>query len=135
MNAERLNELLRSLPREEASDSFTQNVMGRTRSVRAFADPQVRMVLVWATVVVILVSGAVGHLVSNHRDQARLESIRAEQRQIENELQELKRLSEGYSSVVHVDGNNGVEYVVDLNEFSRNQQSNRQTSRVSSQIQ
>jgi len=135
MNAERLNELLRSLPRQEASEGFTQDVMRRTRSVRAATTSHARMVLAWAAVVVILISGAVGHLVAKHRDQARIESIRAERQQLEQELQELKRISEGYSSVVHVDGNNGFEYVVDLNEFSRNPPSNRQTSRVSSQIQ
>lgn len=135
MNPERLNELLRSLPREEASERFTQDVMRRTRSVRSSSGAPARMVLAWAATVVIVISGAVGHRVTKHRDQARLESIRAEQQQLERDLDELKRISEGYSSVVRVDGNDGVEYVVDLNEFHSEQPSNRGKSRVSSQIQ
>ena len=135
MNPERLKELLHSLPREEASERFTQEIMRRTRSVRSVSGSSGRMFLVWAATVIIFISGVAGQQIMKHRDQARLESLRAEQRQLEQELTELKRLSEDYSSVLRVDGNDGVQYVVDLDQFSREQLSNEQTSRVSAQIQ
>jgi len=135
MNPERLNELLRSLPREEASERFTPDVMRRTRSVRASSGSPARMVLAWAAAVVILITGAAGHWVTRQRDQVRLESIRAEQQQLERELDELKRISEEYSPVLRVNGNDGVDYVVDLNQFNTELPENRQISRVSSQIQ
>jgi len=135
MNPERLNELLRSLPREEASERFTQDVMRKTRSVRSGSGASGRMFLVWAATVLILISGVVGHQITKHRDQARLESLRAEQLQLEQELTELKRLSNEYSSVLRVDGNDGVQYVVDLDQFRSEQLSDGRTSQVSAQVQ
>ena len=133
MNLERLNELLRSLPREEASEHFTQDVMRRTRPVRASSRTPGRMILAWTTTVVILITGATGALVMRQREQDHLESIRAEQQKLKRELEELKRISEGISPVLRIDGSDGVEYVLDLNQF-RAEQQNRRISRVSSQI-
>lgn len=133
MNAERLDELLRSLPREEASEHFTREVMRTTRSVRGSSRTPARMILAWTTAVVILITGATGAFVIRQREQDHLESIRAEQQTLKRELDELKRISRGISPVLRVDGSDGVEYVVDLNQFSAEQQ-NRRISRVSSPI-
>lgn len=135
MNPERLDELLRSLPREEPSEHFTREVMRRTRSVRASSGSPARVTVAWAATVVILIAGAAGHWVTRQRERDHLASIRAEQQKLERELDELRRISDEYSPLLRVSGNDGVDYLVDLNQFNTERPGNRQISRVSSQIQ
>lgn len=113
MNDDRLHDVLATLPRDAASDGFTAATMQRLRDRRA---RRRRMPLVAAaSVVFALTAGALTvRQVSEIREERRLAALRAEQRAIAAELEELKALTDDQQAIVYVGGDENVDVVLDL---------------------
>lgn len=111
MQDEELMELLHAQPRSSASDDFAAGTMrriardaGQHRLNRQFAAV--------AAVVLMVASGAAGH--HAWREHQRIETLRAEHRRLEAELQQLKVDAAEYEPVVYVGGDERADYVVNL---------------------
>jgi hypothetical protein len=112
----RLDEVIRSGPRIQASEDFTVRVMQRvrTRPAERSGRPWRPMVASTALVVVSVLSGVA---YENHRENQKIEALRFEARQIEAELEALKAQATQSSEVV-LGGSENVEYVLDLRDLT-----------------
>ena len=112
MNHEDLSVVFESLPRAEASPGFTARTVARATEVPP-PRAALRVAAAWALSAVVLFSGLFG--VQHHREQVRLEKLRAEQRQIRKELDELRTMSEETRrSRVFVGSAGPYDFVIDL---------------------
>jgi triosephosphate isomerase len=57
-----------------------------------------------------------GQYFQMRRDEARLEALRAEQKKIASELEELKKITSAYEPVLYVGGTDDIDLYVDLRE-------------------
>jgi hypothetical protein len=126
MNDERLHELLKTLPREQASPSFTARVLARCRAESA----PVRRAPLWrpAWSAAVAVALGLGLLVSwqvyearqaEALRAARLASLLEEQRRLEQELGELRRYAREPTAQVYLGGDERTDLVLDLGELAR----------------
>lgn len=123
MDEVRLNQLLRELPRQEASPAFTAAVLRRLAddapSPRSQSRPVRRLALA-AAAAVALAAGLVAGVhewtraAERRQELARLETLETEKRAIEAEIRELRRLARDARPVVYLDSTPTVDLVVDL---------------------
>src|SRR5260370_41338219 len=109
---------LRHLPRAMTSPRFAQDVV---RSLRAEKPSPVRIVwkfATWCAMVMLLVAGIYAGSIHRQKQQQRLETLRAEHRRIQSELQQVKAIADEAPPVVVLE-NGDTRVIVDLN---RNQQ-------------
>lgn len=118
-----LNSTLRDLPRVGARPDFTTQVLAKLQQRQAAAvSPSAWQPLVAAAAVFAMVA-----LVANwQRPGDRLphgtlsiSSIAAEHQQLAKEFDSLRALSQSARPVLHVDGNDQVDFVLGLNEISQ----------------
>jgi hypothetical protein len=117
MEDQRLGDLLRELPREQARPDFTARVLQRLASPQRAPRPNVRLVLAAAALTVAAVSAGV--LIDRQADsrptletaQARrvLQDLRSEHERLQREVRELSQLP-----MVYIGGNEDVDLVLDL---------------------
>ncbi len=116
VSQDELSDLLRSLPREPASRDFTARALAR-RGEPHHSPPRLRSAFAIALALVALLSGAIS--IRRHQEQTRLRQLRAEQRQILKELDELKALSKEREPRVFVGSSGPYDFVVGLKPRSR----------------
>lgn len=113
---DQIDELIRHAPRSGASADFTARVMAR---VRAESTPRAgfawRPALAFAALVVVSILSGIAF--EKQREARRLEAIRIEARQLEAELEALKKQSQK-SSEVYLGGDATREYVLDLRDLT-----------------
>ena len=116
MNDSDVGNALRRLPRTTASHHFKHDVMraldrkaGRISIRPGWLTPAFRFMAV-ASVMLILAAGVYG--TSIHRQRERIKALRAEQQQIESELQRVKVASQAQPVVVLENGDTRV--IVDM---------------------
>lgn len=115
MNEEkRIGDALRDLPRQSASDRFTENVLDRLRQ------PQETHRIQWMRIAASIVGGLVllGAVESVQwwREARDREALRAEHQQIVEELRSIKKVTDAATPVVYVGGNDDVDFVLDLSD-------------------
>lgn len=110
--------LLRSLPRNSASPDFNMALLERLAAEPA---PRRRSPgLMAASVAALLITAlAGGQYFQMRRDEARLESLKAEQQRIALELEELKKITSAYEPVLYVGGTEEIDLYVDLRDTNR----------------
>jgi hypothetical protein len=112
VSEERLRNLLGSLPRERASDGFTERVMQRLDEAGKplFLRPR----LVWATVTLLVAAGLGVHqwqaTVERQRRDARIRSIKTQIEDVQKDIRLLRDLA----PVLYLGGNENVDFVLDL---------------------
>ncbi len=117
-----LTNIVRQLPRVEASPEFTNQVMAKLQQPRAAAE-----ISAWRPLLAAAAVFAVVLLVANwQRPSGRqqlptisISSIAAEHQQLSKEFDSLRALSQSGRPVLRVDGNDQVDFVVGLNEISQ----------------
>jgi len=117
MEDDRLGDLLRELPREQARPDFTARVLERLESPATASRPRVRLLLAAAAVVVSAVSAGVlidrqaasRESIEAAQAQQILQDLRAEHGRLQRELRELSQ-----PPVVYIGGNEDVDLVLDL---------------------
>ncbi len=115
---------LKRLPREEASDGFTANVLRRVRTDQA-RQPAPRLRLAAAAVAVVVVSAAAGAWWAQQSAQAEpatvtvesIEQLRSEYQELNRELESLRRLAEDTQPFVPVSINPQTEILFDLRDI------------------
>jgi len=120
MDENRISHLLRALPREEASPHFTAGVLRRLREPPRRAAPA-RWLVAVATILILAV-GFGAHQgwqwYEQRQTMARIAALRAEQRDLEAELESLEALIAEAHPVVHLGSTRNVDLVVDLSRLS-----------------
>jgi hypothetical protein len=118
MNPEPLDQLFRSLPREKASELFTERVMARVRARTAeAAAPRRRLALAFAALALVITTGLVGAAGwrrAQLAEQTDLAAARAEQQRLEIELQQLKEMTAELQPVFYVGSTPRYDYYIDL---------------------
>ena len=118
MNEEHLRNLLSSLPREEASDDFTDRVLNRLDSVKRPIYFERRLAL--AASLLFIVAGWYGlrqwqSSVEKQQTDARIRSIKSEVHQLQNDIRLLRDLA----PVLYLGGTENVDFVLDMRQFAR----------------
>jgi len=123
MKDERLDELLKSLPREGASDDFTARVLERIEQPRPRFAQQNRWLAAAAVIFIVVLGGiTAGRMIEQKREEERLAAVRAAQAEIARELREVKRLSEQVDPVVYLGSGENVDYLVDFRHLKTSSQ-------------
>ena len=115
---------LKRLPREEASDGFTANVLRRVRTDQA-RQPAPRLRLALAAVAVVVVSAAGGAWWAQQSAPSEpptvttesIEQLRSEYQELNRELESLRRLAEDTQPFVPVSINPQTEILFDLRDI------------------
>lgn len=115
MNDERMDVLLRTLPKERAGEGFTSRVMGRLDDAPARKPAR----LVFAAAVVLMLIAVAGILIYQQAEKAELleeiAMLRAEYQALSLELQQ----ETGIRPVVYLGGDGQRDYVLDMSKFMR----------------
>ena len=113
---DRFDEMLKESPRSGASADFTARVMKR---IRDDENPSARPTWrpVFAIAALIVVSILSGITFERYKEVQRIEAIRIEARQLEAELEMLKKQSEE-ASQVFLGGSEKREFVLDLRDLT-----------------
>lgn len=114
MIPESLDPLFHSLPRERASELFTERVMARVRTHAAPAPRLRRSVLAIASVFLAAIALASVASFRRAERQDAVEAARAEQMRIERELEQIKEMTAGLQPVVYVGSTGDYDYYIDL---------------------
>ena len=122
-----LDELLRSLPREDTSPGFTAGVMARVRDLerpRAFFHLTLeRAVLAAALVFMTLAGGLLVRQkiadVKRHASIARIEAMETERAALEAELLALQRDARDAQGVIYLGSTPEVDMVLDMGRLAR----------------
>lgn len=122
-NDPRIEEALRSLPRETAGAEFTARILQRLNE-----PPRETLPVRWTRVaalaaIVLCVLGLgwrtwLGHHHEQQTAEARFELLLAEKKALEAELRSLRRMTE-VAQPVYLGSNNNVDWVLDLARFHR----------------
>ena len=115
---------LKRLPREEASDGFTADVLRRVRTDQA-RQPAPRLRLAVAAVAVVVVSAAAGAWWAQQSAQAEpatvtaesIEQLRSEYQELNRELESLRRLADDTQPFVPVSIDPRTEILFDLRDI------------------
>lgn len=115
---------LKRLPREEASDGFTADVLRRVRTDQT-RRPAPRLRLALAAVAVVIVSAAAGAWWTRQSAPAEpatvtaesIEQLRSEYQELNRELESLRRLAEDTQPFVPVSINPQTEVLFDLRDI------------------
>lgn len=124
MNDDKLQDLLRDLPRESVSSDFRARVLARLDGAdrRNRARRRAAPVLALAAVVAVAAGIAVFYSLERREErieQARLESLELEYRHIEQDFEELRRVVAAAQPVVGIEGPGERGYLVDLPELAK----------------
>lgn len=113
MRNEHLKQLFDELPRHGASDGFTDSVIRRLDGAeRAHREPRMRRALLGAAATLLIAAGA-AHLTLVQREQARIEALDTQRRQLQAEVAEISDQAE-YEAVIDIGQEDGVRYILDL---------------------
>jgi hypothetical protein len=126
MDDNKLRDLLRELPRETVSADFRARVLVRLDDADRRARARRRLAPVLAFAVALTVAAGVAVVYSIERreeriEQARLESLELEYRDLEQDFQELRRMVAAAQPVVGIEGPGERGYLVDLPELAKAQ--------------
>jgi Tfp pilus assembly protein PilN len=117
MNDTQLSGSIRSLPRRTASPAFTSEVMRRIRSGEQAVLPAWKLVTALAMAACLL---AVLHTsFTTHLQRQRFAELRAEQQQLEAELETVKRIAREAETVVVLENDRGTRVIMDLDSAVR----------------
>jgi sensor domain CHASE-containing protein len=124
MNEEHIRNLLSSLPREEASDDFTDRVLNRLDSVKRPIYLEPRLAL--AVSVLLLVAAWYGlrqwqSSVDEQQTNAQIRSIKTEVQQLQNDIRLLRDLA----PVLYLGGTENVDFVLDVRQLARETEGDR----------
>ena len=121
MNDRDLKSLLSGLTHEKASAGFKTRVIARLDETASSPRHSLGWALAAAVLVAALGSALLWGRVVEQREQevARIQSLRTEYRDLEDELRDLRRLFAATEPVVAVEGSGEYDYVVDLQEIAR----------------
>ena len=114
MNDTQLGSSMRALPRAKASPAFTSEVMRKVRQEEcATTRPFVwRMAAAFAMAACLV---AVVHVAMlTHTQRQRVASLRAEQQQLEAELEAVKKIAGASEPVVVLEDSRGTRVIMDL---------------------
>lgn len=127
-----LNELLRSLPREQASPGFTARVLAKTREAetarRGFWGLPLERSVMAAAALFFVLAGAVfvqQHVQEQQRQArtaaavARIEALELERTQLEQELLELQREAREAQGVIYLGSTPEMDMVLDMGRLAR----------------
>ena len=112
MKHDELSDLLQSLPMTPASRGFTARTLARATTPRRSRRREVRAVFAFVLSAILLLSGAIG--IRHHHETVRLQQMRAEQKQIRKELDNLKAISNESDPRLFVGGSGPYDFVIDL---------------------
>jgi hypothetical protein len=118
MNDEELQGLLRSLPRERASEGFTGRVMSRLGSAKRPFYLQPRFAVAASLGLVVTAWLGAGRWQDAHQKEQRrqrIEAIRTEVEQLERDIRLLRNLA----PVLYLGGDEEVDFVIDLRQLVR----------------
>lgn len=118
-------DVLRELPRERAAEGFTAAVVaaapGAADSNMAEAGWPRPLVALAALLLLVSGLGAWGWERAQRREElrGRVQALRQEQRELEQALRELRRVSAEEPRLLYLGSNERVDYVLDLDRFDR----------------
>jgi hypothetical protein len=117
MNEEHIRNLLSSLPREQASDDFTDRVMNCLENVKQPIYLEHRFAL--AAVVLLIVVAGYGlrqwqSSVEERETEARIQSIKTQVQQLQNDIRLLRSLA----PVLYLGGTENVDFVLDMRQLT-----------------
>ncbi len=118
MSEENLGNLLRSLPREKASEGFTDSVMSRLEEGRKSLVFQPRFALAASILLIVAVwIGADRWLAMQQEEQTndRIHTLKTEIEKIQGDIRLLRDLA----PVLYLGGNEDVDFVLDLGKAAR----------------
>lgn len=106
-----LNQLLRSLPRAKASESFTRSVLSRAE--KPVAGSWFRFALVPATIALAMFMVAGQQFLAERAESQRMLILRAEQQRLAFELEELKNEAQ-VDGLIYLGSSGSTHFAVDL---------------------
>lgn len=117
MDPENVERLLRSLPRERASDFFTPRTIAQVRAGGGRRTDGWRRVAA-AGCAIVVVAGVIGLLGRREaRERERLTAVRAEQQSLERELHDIKQIAAETDPVVYLGSTDHYDYFIDLRQL------------------
>jgi uncharacterized protein YaeQ len=125
MKDRRMDELLRTLPKERAREDFTSGLIQRLDSG---APPRQRMrfALAMAAAAVLLAAASIGVWWWQQSDKEELKEqiaqLRVEHQALTQELSQMRRQSTSIRPVLYLGGDERMDYVLDLNKLVRRRQ-------------
>jgi len=134
MNDEDVSRLLRELPREEPSFDFTARVLAKVDSRSGGGRRNRASALAWLGAALLGVFLSQGYLRERyHRSKAaaRVRELRDEYRELQTELEKIRRLTRELEPVLDLGGTEDVEFVFDLRELAREDSERPRTAPVS----
>jgi hypothetical protein len=121
MRDEDIGKLLRSLPRQQTSTGFTEKLMeklpDRPSPPAIWRRPAFAM-----AGLLVAISFGLGYwreMQERAESAKRIEALRNEYRAVEKELEELRAMAAESQPVLHLSGNDELDFVVDLRELAR----------------
>lgn len=117
MNEEHLRNLLSSLPREEASEDFTERVMSRLDEANRPAYLQPRFALVASLTLIVAAWFGFNQWQSSIEEEqtnTRIRTIKTEVQQLQNDIRLLRDLA----PVLYLGGDEDVDFVLDLRQLA-----------------
>jgi hypothetical protein len=122
---DRVTELLKSIPRREASPAFTEEVLKRLDNPQRSGLGGRRLIWVTGTAAaVLLVALTLGlwrwqqHSERRHEAE-RVETLRTEYRELKAEVERLQSLARDLDPVLELGGTDRVDFVFDLRELAK----------------
>jgi hypothetical protein len=112
MNDMQIGGWMRVLPRTKASPAFTADVMRKVRQAEAPRPFVWRAAAAFAMAVCLV--GIVHVALMEHAQRQRFAALRAEQQQIEAELQAVKKIASESEPVVVLEDTEGTRVIMDL---------------------
>ncbi len=127
MKDEDIGNLLRKLPRQQASTGFTDRLMKRMPTAPPTAHPRTRLtrsgLAVAAAVVLTLAASSARNYWQGARERAeaaqRVEALRSEYESLHKELEELKALAAESQPILTLGGTGEMDFLMDLRALSR----------------
>lgn len=120
MKPEHLDPLLRSLPRDEASELFTPRLMARVRAASrpAGSSPGYRKLAPLGATLIVLLASLVGYSGwQDRREEAHIAEARLESLRLAQEIEELQRLTSEPEPVLYLGSTTHYDYFIDLEDL------------------
>lgn len=114
MRNRHLKELLSELPRYEAGEGYTEELIKRiAKTDRPEAEgTRWGLALLSAAASIAIAAGAT-HFALQQRDQARVDMLETQRKQLQAEIAEIRNEAE-YDAVIDMGQEDGVQYILDL---------------------
>ena len=121
MNDDELSRLLKTMPRRDASPEFTDRVLGRLQEGApkpSWRRPTAGLALAAAVLLGIWIGEAVRQerreQVRSARSSEELEQMQTEYRELQRELEQLRRLTSDVEPVLDLGGSADMDFIFDL---------------------